>query len=371
MESSKLKIIKKRDVLKFLDSIKKEYDIFVPMEKNSGIRFSRFNPEKDIPWNYRNAKISPKEIFFPKTETLFSFEAGTSIISDGGKTFTSVNEPKDSFPETKDYLIFGIRPCDAQAYSLLDKLFGGDDFQDPYYLEKRKKTTIISLACNKPQTTCFCTSLKGRPDNEEGADIILFDLDEDILAKPITKKGEKFIENLNSWFKEAKKSDIEKKNKLMDLSLKKIRSGVDLQHIKEKLDKTFDISLWNEIHQKCLGCGICTYLCPTCYCFNITDEMDHEAGVLAISRGKRIRCWDSCMFPLFTLHASGHNPRPTYKERMRQRIMHKFNYCPENFEEIFCIGCGRCIRNCPVNIDLRETLVLLMSFQSLGKNKKN
>ena len=242
MESSKLKIIKKKDVLKFLDSIKKEYDIFVPMEKNGDIRFSKFNPEKDIPWNYRNAKISPKEILFPKTENLFSFEAGALTMSDGSKTFTPVNEPKGSFPETKDYLIFGIRPCDAQAFSLLDKLFGGDDFQDSYYLEKREKTTIISLACNKPQTTCFCTSLKGRPDNEEGADIILFDLEENILVKPITKKGEKFTENLNSWFKEAKKSDLEKKNKLMDLSLKKISSGINLQDIKEKLDKTFDIS---------------------------------------------------------------------------------------------------------------------------------
>jgi len=370
MENVKLKIIKKKDVLNFLDSLKKEYNIFVPMEKNGDIRFSKFNSVQDIPWNYRNTKISPKEIFFPQTETLFSFEAGTSTLSNGSRTFTPINESKGSTPGTTNYLIFGIRPCDAQAFSLLGKLFGGDDFQDPYYMEKRKQATIISLACNKPQITCFCTSLKGKPDNEEGTDIILFDLGENILAKPITKRGEKFTENLNSWFKEAKKSDVEKKNKLMDLSLKKIRSGVNLQNIKEKLDEAFDISLWNEIHQKCLGCGICTYLCPTCYCFNITDEKDHVAGASAPSRGKRIRCWDSCMFPLFTLHASGHNPRPTYKERMRQRIMHKFNYCPENFKEIFCVGCGRCIRNCPVNLDLREALVSLMSLGSSCKDKK-
>ncbi len=370
MENTKLKIIKKKDILKFLDSLKEEYDIFVPVEKDGDIRFSIFNSGQNIPWNYRNTKISPKEIFFPKVETLFPFKAGTSTLSDGSMTFTPVGESKSYSSETKNYLIFGIRPCDAQAFSMLDKLFGGDDFQDPYYLEKRKRATIISLACNKPQITCFCTSLKGKPDNEEGSDVILFDLEENILVKPVTKRGEKFIENFNSWFKEAKKSDIEKKNKLMDLSLKKIRSAVDLQNIKEKLDEAFDISLWNEIHQKCLGCGICTYLCPTCYCFNITDEMDHETGGLAPSRGKRIRCWDSCMFPLFTLHASGHNPRPTYKERMRQRIMHKFNYCPENFKEIFCVGCGRCIRNCPVNLDLREALVSLMSFGSLREDKK-
>ncbi len=370
MESPRLKIIKKKDVLKFLDSVNKEYDIFVPVEKDGDIRFSKFSSGQDIPWNYRNTKIPPKEIFFPKTETLFSFEAGAAAMSDGSKIFEPVKESRDSAHKNKDYLIFGIRPCDAKTYSLLDKLFGGDDFQDPYYLEKRKRAIVISLACNKPQLTCFCTSLNGKPDNEEGADIILFDLGDDILVKTITKKGEKFVESFDGWFKEAKKTDIEEKNKLMDLSLKKISTEVNLQNIKEKLDKAFDISLWDEIHQKCLGCGICTYFCPTCYCFNITDEIDHIAGGVEPSRGKRIRCWDSCMFPLFTSHASGHNPRPTYKERMRQRIMHKFNYCPENFEEIFCVGCGRCVRNCPVNLDLVEILTSLMAFKLLSTEKK-
>ena len=135
----------------------------------------------------------------------------------------------------------------------------------------------------------------------------------------------------------------------MKLSSEKLQSDVNIKNLKEKLDKAFDASFWNEIHQKCLGCGICTFLCPTCYCFDITDEVKDE-------QGKRIRCWDSCMFPQFTLHASGHNPRPTYRERMRQRIMHKFNYCPENYKETFCVGCGRCIRNCPVNLDIRQII---------------
>jgi len=336
MQNTKLKIIKKKDVLNFLDSLKKEYNILVPMEKNGDIRFSEFDSSQDIPWDYRNTKISPKEIFLPPTDMLYEFHG------------QEIRKP-DTHNLSSNTLIFGIRPCDAQAFSLLDKFFEGDDFQDPYYLKRRKQTTIASLACIRPQITCFCTSLKGKPDNEEGSDIILFDLEENILVKPITERGEKFTENLSNWFKEAKKSDVEKKNKVMDLSLKKIRSQVNVHNIKEKLDQAFDISFWNEIHQKCLGCGICTYLCPTCYCFDITDEVRE-------GRGKRMRCWDSCMFPLFTLHTSGHNPRPTYKERMRQRIMHKFNYCPENFKEIFCVGCGRCIRNCPVNLDLREVL---------------
>jgi len=321
MENIKFKIIKKKDVLNLLKSLTKEYNIFVPVEENGDARFSEFKSGQGISWDYRNTKISPKEILFPQTETLFSFGTEIEVKPEGSTT-------------------------------------GGKD-----YLKRRKETTIISLACNKPQIDCFCTSLEGKPDNEEGADIILFDLGEDILAKLLTKKGEKFIENLSNWFKEANESDVAKKDKLMDLSLKKIRSQVDIQNIKEKLDKSFDAFFWNEIHQKCLGCGICTYLCPTCHCFDITDEINPGAGDSATYGGKRVRCWDSCMFPLFTLNASGHNPRPTYKERMRQRIMHKFNYCPENYKEIFCVGCGRCIRNCPVNIDLREILVSIESIK--------
>ncbi|GAG99490.1 unnamed protein product, partial [marine sediment metagenome] len=217
MENVKFKIIKKKDILNLLKSLTKEYNIFVPVEENGDIRFSEFKSGQDISWDYRNTKISPKEILFPQTETLFSFGPGAEV------------KPEGSAPGGKDYLIFGIRPCDTQAISLLDKVFGGDDFQDPYYLKRRKETTIVSLACNKPQITCFCTSLKGKPDNEEGADIILFDLGEDILARTVNKKGGKFIEKLSSWFKEAKESDVAKKDKLMDLSLKKIRSQVDIR----------------------------------------------------------------------------------------------------------------------------------------------
>jgi ferredoxin len=351
MDDKKFKIIKKKEILKLLESIAEEYNIFVPTKENDDARFLRFKPGQDIYWDYRNTKILPKEILFPQAETLFSYGDGTKI---------KTGEPAAG---EKGYLIFGIRPCDARAISLLDKVFGGEDFKDPYYLERRKNTTVITLACNKPQIECFCTSMGGSPCDEKGSDIILFDTGEDILAKAVTGKGEKFIEKLSKWFKEAGKPDIAKKDKLIESSLKKIRSQVDVENLKERLDGAFDASFWNEVHQKCLGCGICTYLCPTCHCFEITDEMDPWTADSKTPSGKRVRCWDSCMYPLFTLHASGHNPRPTYKERMRQRIMHKFNYCPENYNEIFCVGCGRCVRNCPVNIDIREMLTYIGSAE--------
>ena len=111
----------------------------------------------------------------------------------------------------------------------------------------------------------------------------------------------------------------------------------------------YDDPFWDELHLKCLGCGACTYLCPTCHCFDIVDEGNAV-------RGKRVRNWDTCQFALFTHHTSGHNPRQSGKERMRQRVMHKFNYFVENQGEIACVGCGRCVRNCPVNLDIRAVI---------------
>lgn len=336
----KEKVIKKDKLKTLLDMVKKKYKLFAPLKKEGNIIFDEIIAKDGFDLDYFNSSSSPKSLFFPHTDTLFRFSGG------------SILEEKVS---DKPRLIFGMRPCDAKGLSLLDKIFIDKEIQDSYYLKRRNNTTIIALACNEPQSTCFCTALDGGPANEEGSDVILFDLGSELLAKSGTKKGEEFLNEFKSAFSEAKKSNSEKRDKLVKENQNKLKSKVSVKGLKETLDNAFDSSFWDMIHKKCLGCGICTYLCPTCHCFDVTDEVSTGGG-------KRVRTWDSCLFPLFTLHASGHNPRPTYKERFRQRIMHKFNYCPENYKRIFCVGCGRCIRDCPVNLDLREVLISLGSL---------
>ena len=125
--------------------------------------------------------------------------------------------------------------------------------------------------------------------------------------------------------------------------------GIEIDGLKEKLDRSFENPIWQELTEKCLGCGVCTYLCPTCHCFDIVDETH-------ASTGQRMRTWDSCQFPQFTLQASGVNPRATVKERFRQRVMHKFSYMIESYEQIGCVGCGRCVTECPVNLDIRHVV---------------
>ncbi|UCG91125.1 MAG: 4Fe-4S dicluster domain-containing protein, partial [candidate division WOR-3 bacterium] len=160
------------------------------------------------------------------------------------------------------------------------------------------------------------------------------------------------LQNIQVPVHPASNEDYEEKEHIVKNAKKKLQRIFEVEDLGKKLDN-FDGSYWETLHQKCLGCGICTYFCPTCHCFDINDEVIK-------SHGRRVRTWDSCMFPLFTLHASGHNPRPTKKERMRQRIIHKFNYSKKYYGKTFCVGCGRCIINCPVNVDVRRIVKEIM-----------
>ena len=248
--------------------------------------------------------------------------------------------------EVKPQVIFGTRPCDAEAFAILDPLFGGQ-FQDPYYLETRSKTLIIGLACNTPGRNCFCTS-RGNgsgPGSSKGMDIIFTDLGDKYFVESVTEKGEKVIEDTAKLFSKPSKDDEKNKNKLNKEAVAQVKREMKLEGKREKLANLFESDYWAEIYQKCLGCGICTYLCPTCHCFDITDEVQGK-------KGQRVRTWDSCMFPEYTVHASGYNPRPSRKNRLRNRVYHKYRNYIENFGLVQCCGCGRCINYCPVNVDI-------------------
>ena len=331
------KTISKDGLISFLAALTKNYQVFAPVKKDDGLVFEEIQSEDEICLDYSNTKKGVKEIFFPQKERLFSF----SLL----KGEEEITEP--AFPDTKT-VIFGVRPCDAKGLSLFDSVFGDKDYEDPYYLSKRANTIVIALGCSQPESTCFCIDLKGDPFATDGSDLLLIDLGDSYLVQAVTEKGEKLLEK-EGKFNKADQNQVRIKEKIIEKARASFKSSVNPEKIKEKLDNNFDDPVWDRLHEKCLGCGICTFLCPTCHCFDIIDETDG-------STGERIRIWDSCMFPQFTLHASGANPRPTGKERLRQRVMHKFKYFVDNNGEVACSGCGRCIKYCPVNLDIREIL---------------
>ena len=326
-------LLKKDQVTNWLNKLMQTYQVFAPEKEDNSFYFRQISSGDQAILDYNNSSIPPKEVFFPRSEKLFCYRT-----EKGGVQLTEqIGEEKK--------VVFGIRPCDAKSFLLLDKVFNGDQYVDPYYLNKRNNTALVGLGCNQPAAACFCASLGGGPFSQEGLDILLTDIGDQYLVEVITERGRELLSGMDLPVA-GQEAQAAARSVKEDAAL---ASAVDLGGLKYRLDVNFEDPIWNEIAEKCLGCAACTYSCPTCHCFDIVDEVAGKEGC-------RVRNWDACMFPLFTLHGSGHNPRPTGKERLRQRVMHKFKYFVDNYGATACVGCGRCIANCPVNLDIRQVI---------------
>ncbi len=334
------KYLPKDDLARLFDKVSKGNDVFAPKSKGLEVKWSKVEEPSEILFDFSNTSMSPKGLFFPQTECMFEFK-NNPRVEDGLIL-------KEVPPILKNRVIFNIRPCDARAFSILDKVFMRDeDSLDIYWKDKRDKTTLIGLACNNPCSTCFCTQVNSSPFGEDGLDVLMVDLGDKILLKGITEKGKKLVEE----FEDAKEEDVNKANELKEAVEKKISTNLSMDNIlSREVLEVYENPFWDRIHETCINCGACTFYCPTCHCFDIQDETKGEYG-------RRVRIWDTCMSWLFTQHASGHNPRGTKKHRVRQRFMHKFKYMPIKLDgDIGCVGCGRCIQVCPVNIDVRDVI---------------
>ncbi|MFX1495163.1 MAG: 4Fe-4S dicluster domain-containing protein, partial [Promethearchaeota archaeon] len=258
-------------------------------------------------------------------------------------------------------IIFGIRPCDAHSFVLLEDFFTFGDYQDEIFLKKRANSIVIGIGCNTPKSTCFCTSVEGHPFMKDDMDIFLVDLGEKYLVEGVSERGKELMKRMR-WLTDAKKQDIKKAEELSKQAEESFETKLDLKDIDKILDPNFEHPIWEEISEICIGCGTCSFLCPTCTCFDVIDENDQYNN-----KGRRIRIWDTCQFCLYTLHTSGHNPRDSCIERCRNRILHKFCYYPENYNTLGCVGCGRCIQLCPVNNDLRA---IIEKINNIKKEKE-
>ena len=339
-------VLKKEKLKDFLKVIAKTYKIVAPLKEGDRINFKEVE-EKDfgkIELNYPKTTKSPKEFFFPQTEELCKFkysERDVDIIP---------TEVKDS-PKA----IVGLHPCDVHSIAMMDKLFNWD-YRDDHYFTRRENNLLISLTCTSPDWSCFCTSVGGTPYDTEGTDIHLSDLKDTFYVEGKSKKGEKVIKEAEKLLQKAGKDHKKKLEELNKKVEKKVPVHFDKDKVIKNIDGIFDHGLWDRVSEKCVHCGACAYLCPTCHCFDISDKGNYEES-------KRIRCWDVCMSTKFTNMAGGHNPREEVKTRYRQRIMHKFNYYMKNFDTISCVGCGRCITECPAGMDLVKTLQTIENIE--------
>jgi len=320
-----------------------DFDLFLPVKKDKKLNFSPWKEGERVELHKLRTATSPKHLVFPQTETYLKFK------NEGKK----INlKPVDA--QGGEYVIFGVRPCDVLSFKLLDNIFLSEPV-DTYYREHRDRGTIISMGCFDPEETCFCGSFGIDPGEEpKGADIAVWDMGEELLWMVQSKKGRKLFEGLGDLFEDLGKDDEKKLEELKTAARSKREklplAGVDLSKIQDSQQELFDKEdLWNGLSKRCLACGTCSYICPTCHCY---DVQDYRCG----EQGERFRCWDSCMSSDFTLMAHG-NPRTTQMQRVRQRFMHKLAYYPKNNDgDYSCVGCGRCVESCPVNLDIVKVI---------------
>jgi ferredoxin len=336
------KILAKKDFPQWAKKLK-SYKIYSPQKDADIWNFEVIEDSERIGLDFPNTVIPAKKVIYPQREVFFEFFS------------TDENGPgiKETIPEDGPVVVFGLRPCEGKAFLSMDKVFGGD-FEDLYYWKRRNQTTLVGLACNTPPSpNCFCLTVEGSPHSKEGLDILLTEIGGKYYVESLSKKGEKLIREAKELFKEPSLKDKKETEQIQAESEKKIKRQVrGIKNIPAKLKGMFDSPFWDEEAMGCLRCGICTFLCPTCHCFDLNDEIISSSPL----QGKRTRTWDTCQFPDFTMHSSGHNPRPDKASRLRQRMYHKFQYFVEVYKNYQCTGCGRCISLCPVGIDIIKVL---------------
>lgn len=326
------KVLLKDNWSAFVQALASSRKLWAP-DKDQAVKYASYS-EGDAPaQGYVNTTVPPKSLVFPQTETMFKFVVGDMDYELPG--------------ESEEKVALGVRPCDARAMEIVDSLFAWD-FMDGYYQDKRARTAVMGMACAEPCINCFCTSVGGGPASTEGLDVLMVDVGESYLLRALTDKGEAILADAAGSLQDVSGED-KKSEEVIKEAESKIKRNIDIGGIAEKLPGLWEDALWQRVSNSCLGCGTCTYLCPTCHCFDIQDEVE---GI----DGRRCRMWDSCMFEEYTLHTSGHNTRPTRRERTRNRINHKYNYFVQKFGKTACVGCGRCINHCPVNIDILDIL---------------
>ena len=330
--------IQKADLPKLYAAIAGQNDLFLPVKTAGQTNFGLWTESADVDIDTLKTVKSAKDIFFPQSEALYK------VRREEGK-FAIQSEQHREAP----FVVFGIRGCDVRALTVLDKVFLSDPI-DSYYAARRQMGTIVSQACGRPDTACFC-KVFGIDCAEPEGDVVTWLVGDMLYWQPKTKKGEQLTKQVASLLETAEDSAVDAVKTAIRVIVEKLPyANLSLEKWgAAAADNNFDSKLWEELYKPCLACGTCTFVCPTCQCYDIRDY-DTGNGVV------RYRCWDSCMYSDFTMMAHGNN-RTTQMQRFRQRFMHKLAYFPANNNGTFsCVGCGRCVEKCPAHLNIVKVI---------------
>lgn len=332
-----MKLIAKKDVLSVLESWSRDYAIYGPgLRPNGECVFASFDPST-FTLEYRKPPMPPKSSFLPQSETIFSVENGI---------FTPILHHEKT-------LLFGIRACDLAGIRQA-RSFYSRDMDDVYHRSRTEDTVIVVHACSWPQNeTCFCTTVHSGPYAQEGFDIQLFDMGTDFLVEAGSDTGLAMISSPPFRVFDADDA-AERLARVKHMAQNSIPIVSEVADAMDVLKGSgANDGVWDHLGRKCISCGGCVYVCPTCTCFTVADRASADGT------GERIRSWDTCLYAGFTREASGHNPRPSQGSRLKRRHEHKLLfYNPTDNQGALCgcVGCGRCSDYCPVHIGTLEVV---------------
>jgi ferredoxin len=325
-----MKTTSRTNLAAWLDDLTERATLIAPTRVEGDVMYSPVSSSAEVIFDFERTTLSPKTFFLPDTQVILEMEKkGKEVV---------LTEPALD----RQQVLFGLRPCDALGLRALDALLLDRPPPDTYYAGRRENTVLVGLACPRLWDGCFCTSLGSGPDDASAVDIMLHEENGEYLVQVVTDKGANLLEGL-----EAEESD-------RAAPAPEVVVGQVPVLPPEAWGARFDEVYWQRLGERCLSCHACTYVCPTCRCFDVRDEtLAADAGY---ARMERLRAWDSCMASAYRRIAGGHNPRPAKAQRLRNRYYCKFCYSPLDFGVVACVGCGRCIEVCPVGIDITEML---------------
>lgn len=327
--------VSKNNFSKFVDEAIKQFEVWAPAENNAKLSFKKIEKAADANLSYVRTTQGAKKIFHPAKAEIFNHTQKYGYIS------------KEETP-VKDIIILGLHPCDLNAVIIQDKVFADSEIENAY-LKRRKNAVLIAAICDKADDNCFCGCMDSGPGPKEGFDLLITDLGSDYLVEAGSVKGEKLLETAEK----ANASDADLKAKEEKIANLKKDIGkkckFDCSKMKTILQENFNHDYWKNESDRCLSCGSCTNVCPTCFCYSINDNLDWDGKT-----EKRELYWDSCQNKEFSLVALGENFRPERVARLKQFVNHKLNYWHDQFGSSGCVGCGRCIEICPVEISLLD-----------------
>ncbi len=300
----------------FISSLARRYRVFAPV-RTDAVRFQEVTDGQAIDLT-ENSYLPIKQFLFPQQEELFLFDD------------TNLALP---FEQSEPRAFFGVRRCDLNAVAHQDLVYMQEP-RDPYYARRRENTVLIGYHCSEPPSPhCFCGSM-GLKDYQ---DLMFVERPGYFLVETGSERGERLIQEVPRYFRETEERFRAEDRRTPGTDR---LASVDIAAL-------YDNEGWEEGVRKCLSCGACTALCPTCYCYEICDRV--ELG--DVGQGSRLRCWSSCQLKEFTRVAGDLYFREPRSERFRHRIYHQMEYFRQRYGVTMCVGCGRCISYCPTRID--------------------